>query len=282
MNKGSWVFRILSYILVAVLASLLTMALFGGDSQDTELAKLQELGLIEAVGFRTREGSITSSKVLIITQQGANLLQALRRRSGSKFDNFAYLRSARQIKTVLSANQLAITYLQGLNRYCPIPMDHLQINPCIILRPEGATKDAVVRPGFTLLARKNPEHKGLLLVGESIRNTVGLSRELDDQNIREKIPRMLEIVRSSALLQDQHTVLTFIFTTYDEMMAYAGFIREALDKLAPAEKFHLYLTYDLLLMGELDGSHFRFHPETGAVERVPKLTEQLLEYLEEV
>ena len=250
------------------------------DALKKIIHKLQENGLVEAADFITVDGGTAMAKVLIITQQGVSLLQALRRRN-SRFDNFAYLRSARFVKTILSANQLAIAYLQALNPHYPTPMENLKINPCIILRPEGEEKDAVVRPGFTLLTRKNPDTKGLLLVGESVRNTVGLSKQLDDQNIREKLPRMIRIVRRSAQVNDQHTALTFVFASYDEMMFYADFIRETLGTLEPEEKFHVYLTYDMLLMGQLDGTHFHFHPETGAVERVRDLTKQLLSYLDE-
>lgn len=242
------------------------------------IQRLQEQGLIEAAGFIGRDSTCSPAKVLIITQQGEKLLQALRRRN-CKFDTFAYLRSARYVKTILSANQLAIAYMQALSREYPLHMENLSINPCIIARYDGVSKESVVRAGFTLLVQDPAGGREVLLVGESIRNTVGLSRQLDDQNIREKIPRMLDVIRRAAQVEQRHTVLTFVFTSYEEMMSYGDFIREELNKLEASEYFHVYLTYDLLLMGPLEGSHFCFHPVTGNVERVTDMMHRIKDCL---
>lgn len=251
----------------------------GSDKLNKIINKLRDLGLIEFASFRTQQNVLTPAKVLILTEHGKNLLKVLQRRNG-KHDTFAYLRSIRHVKTILSANQLCITYIQGLHKRHPFQPEELRIGPTIVVRYEQAAEDSMVRVGFTLPLNNPDGSKTVMLMGESIRNTVGLSKPLDDQSIREKIPRMLSIVRRSAETQQQHRVLTIVFTSYDEMMSYADFIRDELSKLEVSEYFHVYMTYDLLLMGPLDGSHFRFHPQTGNLERVQGVTAQIEGYLQ--
>lgn len=241
--------------------------------------KLQALGLVEATGFNTRSNTPAPAKILIITEQGKNLLRALQRRH-CKYDTFAYLRSPRYIKTVLSSNQLCIAYLHALNESCQISQEEIRISPSIVIRQETLAGDAVVRAGFTMVARSRTDNaKSVLFVGESIRNTVGLSKILDDKSIREKIPRMLSIIHTLAQSEKRHTVLTFVFTSYGEMDAYRTYIFDEASKLASSEYFHLYLTYDYLVLGPMEGSHFRLEEKTGKPRRVDDMMQQIQAYL---
>ena len=231
------------------------------------MKELQQSGLVAAKRFKAPRRQPTNTNVLVLRDAGGKLMRALRR-NGTKVDEFAFAYPVRWIKEILSVNQLNVVYICALNqRYA--------VDPDIKMQKVLSAADCHARFGYCMTLRSRQNNAEVDFLGESVRNTVGASKACDDMDINEKMPRLLHVANELSKENEKHTVLTVVYASYDEMKERARDLWEVYSQMDRSEYFHLYLTYDMLTAGSLEGMHFVFD-ETGALKREAE-TEKMID-----
>ncbi len=227
--------------------------------------QLVKFGLAETGVFSDGADAVAVARIYLPTEFGCNLLRA-QRRSGRNFDTFAYMRDPRHIKQILSGNQLMVAFLETLRETHTIHQKELKIDTYVMTNaPDEKEEHVVARLAFTMAVRKKEDEKQKVIVlAESIRNTTGLSKELDEMSIVEKIPRLLYVANRHTKDTGCPVVLSYVFTTYDEMCRWAQAISEQRKQLADNDdNLHIVYTYDTAILGQGANSFFTFDDASG-------------------
>lgn len=218
--------------------------------------KLWKCDLIRIANFGS-EKSECKSNILILTYKGQQLLDALGR-DYIKADPFACLKTPYEVKESLSANQLCIAYLQHLWNAYQINLNELGLQK-MFGHPMYPDIEQKVRLAFSMnVRRKEFPEKFVRLAGVSVRTPIGLTKDFEQKSYEEKTWRMLETMNQTASIENFPTVLTIVYDTYESMTSkYKDLISYfANGETQPADNLKICVTFDRLLQGNLDKTHF--------------------------
>jgi len=236
------------------------------------LQRLYNMDFLGSLGFKIVNGQTSKKsgcKSYFLKKSGGNLLAALQRKN-KKVDMFAFARSVFDIKSTLSANQLCIAYICALHG---IRGTISEIKTDCYLKGESCAAKLGFR--MTLQSQEKAESRSrIILLGESIRNTSGVTRNYGEMSIAEKYPRLIGIANTVAESEAQHVFLTFVFPSYSEMVSRASFLWNIVTESEKSEYLHVFLTYDILTMAPFDDMHFAFDNE-GKLFRAKDITTRI-------
>lgn len=241
--------------------------------------RLERLALVETMRFSTDEeekGFI--SRVLVVSSHGHGLLDSMER-TGRPFDAFFGVTPPKIIKKRLSANQLLVSFLCALKAHFPVTIKDVEFTPSLITKNE----EEAFRADF-LMNLKSENGNLLKIVCESVRNTAGITKDFDELEIKEKLPRILRTLFSIASDEKKPISLCLVATSFEEMQNTADRVFDEIKNNDESIKkyVHILLSYDEIIADtDLCDTLFELDSENGRLKRIPDCTQKFKEYMNE-
>lgn len=223
------------------------------------LSDMFEWGLLDSLRFQSEESKPSKAIIYMLSSKGSTLLQRMNRRTRPD-DEFAFARSPRDIKTIISGNQLYVAYLCNLKDHVSDKESHI--------RWTYFAESTNSRPKFDLVFHDGD--KKLNIWGESIRGYIGASKEYHLHDMYGKMERYKKTIDFLTQNNSERYCLVLVCQSYSSMKETAELVSNALGREWTCP---VLLTYDIAAIGRFAESHFFLNLETAQLQKIADILE---------